>query len=69
MRIGYELGIIIPYPTSTSGIIVLLKTSTKYREFFSTLLAKSTDFKLAFNFDQMRTVNIFGERGIMAHIP
>ena len=26
-----ELAIIISYPTSTSGIIVLLKTATKYR--------------------------------------
>ena len=69
MRIGYELAIIIPYPTSVSGIIVLIKMPTKYREFFSTLLAKSTDFKLVFNFDQMRTVNIFGEHGIMRDIP
>ena len=44
MRVGYEmvdgnevrnaeLAIIISYPTSASGIIVLLKTPTKYREF------------------------------------
>ena len=32
-----KLAIIISYPTSTSGIIVLLKTPTKYREFFPTL--------------------------------
>ena len=29
-----ELAIIISYPTSASGIIVLFKTPTKYREFF-----------------------------------
>ena len=27
-----------------------------------------TDFQLVFNFEQMRTVTIFGERGIMVHI-
>ena len=78
VHIGYELAqcqplmsfwlaIIISYPTSASGIIVLLKTSTKYREFFPTLFVKTTDFELVFNFEQMRTVTIFGEHGIMAH--
>ena len=43
-----ELAIIISYPTSASGIIVLLKTPTKYREFFPTLLVKTTDFQLVF---------------------
>ena len=27
------------------------------------------DFQLIFNFEQTRTVTIFGEHGIMAHIP
>ena len=35
-----ELAMIISYPTSASGVIVLLKTPTKYREFFPTLFAK-----------------------------
>ena len=61
------LVIIISYPTSASGKIVLLKTPTKYREFFPTLFVKTTDFQLVFNFEQTREV--FGERGIMAHIP
>ena len=72
MPVGYEmvvanesrssaLPIIISYPTSASGIIVLLKTPTKYREF--------EDFQLVFNFEQIRTVTIFGEHGIMTHIP
>ena len=65
VRVGYELAIIISYPTSASGIIVLLKTPTKYREFFSTLFVKPADFQL----EQARTVTIFGEHGIMAHIP
>ena len=62
-----DLVIIISYSASASGIIVLLKTPTKYREFFPTLFVKTTDFQLVFNFEQTRTVTIFGERGIMAH--
>ena len=69
MRVGYELAIIISNPQSASGIIVLLKTPTKHREFFATLLVKTTDFRLISNFEQTRTVTIFGEHGIMAHIP
>ena len=61
-----ELAIIISYPTSASGIIVLLKTCTKYREF---LFVKTAVFQLVSNFEQTRTVTIFGEHGIMAHIP
>ena len=63
-----ELAIIISYPTSASGIIVLLKMPTKYREFFPTLLVKTTDFQLVFNFEHAPTVTIFGDYGIMAHI-
>ena len=77
MRVGYEmvdsqraeLAIIISYPTSASRIIVLLKTATKHPQFFPTLLVETTDFQLVFNFEQTRTVTIFGEHGIMAHIP
>ena len=47
--------IIVKYPTSTRGIIVLLKMPTKYREFFPILFVKTTDFQLVFNFDQMCT--------------
>ena len=64
-----KLAIIISYPTSASGIIVLLKTPTKYPEFFPTTFVKTTDFQLAFNFEQTPPVTIFGEHGIMAHIP
>ena len=59
-----ELDIIISYPTSASGMIVLVKTPTKYREFFPTLFVKTTDFQLVFNFEQTHTVTIFGE-----HVP
>ena len=63
-----ELAIIISYPTSMSGIIVLLKIPTKYREFFPNFVI-STKFHLVFDFEQTRTVTIIGEHGIMAHIP
>ena len=69
MHVGYDLAIIISYPTRASGIIVLLKTPPKYREFFPTLFVKTTDFQLVFDFVQRRTVTIYGEPGIMAHIP
>ena len=62
-----ELAIIISYSTSVSGIIVLLKT--KYLEFFPTLFVKPTDFQPVLNFEQTRTVTIFGEHGMMAHLP
>ena len=68
MRLGYELAIIISYPTSASGIIDLLKTPSRYRELFLTLFVKTTDFQLVLNFEQTRIVTIFGEHGIMAHI-
>ena len=55
VHVGYELVIIISYPTSASGIIVLTKTPTKYREFFPALFVNSTDFQLVFNFEQTRT--------------
>ena len=64
-----ELAIINSYPTSANGIIVLSKTLTKYREFLPTLFVKTTDFQFVFNFEQTRTVTIFGEHGIMAHMP
>ena len=64
-----ELAIIISYPTSASGIIVLLKTPTKYRKFFPTLFVKTADFPLVSNFEQTRTVTTFREYGTMVHIP
>ena len=42
-----ELGIIISYPTNTSGIeFFLVKTLTKYREVFRILIVETTDFQL-----------------------
>ena len=69
MRVGYELAIIVSYLTSAGEIIVLLKTPRKYLEFFPTSLVKTNDFQLVFNFEQTRTVTIFREHGIMAHVP
>jgi len=63
------LAIIISYPTSASGITVLLETPTKYGEFFPTLFVKTSDFQLVFNFELERTATIFGGHGVMAHIP
>ena len=68
MRVGYELAIIISFQRSASAIIVLLKTTTKCREFFPTLFVKTTDFQLVFNFEETRTVTRFGEHGIMVLI-
>ena len=45
-----KLAIIVSYPTSASGIIVLLKTPPKYREFVPTLYVKTNEFQLGFNF-------------------
>ena len=39
-------GRIISYPTSASGVIVLLKAPTKYREFFPALFIKQLIFSL-----------------------
>ena len=55
VRVGYEmvgasLAIIISYRTIASGIIVLLKTPTKYREFFPTFICKSNRFLAGFQF-------------------
>ena len=66
---GTKLAIIISYPTSASGIIVVSKTRTKYGEFFATLFVKTTGFQLVSNFEQTRTITIFREHGIIAHIP
>ena len=60
-----QLAMIISYSISVSGMIVLLKTTTKYREFLLTLFVKTSDFQLVFNFKQRHTVTIFGERGIV----
>ena len=54
-----KLAIMISYPTSTSGVTVLLKTPTKLRELFPTLFVKTNDFQLVFNFEQTRTVLVW----------
>ena len=65
-----ELAIIISYPTSASGIIVLSKTPTKISKALPDFIClKKIDFQIVSNFEQTRTVTIFGEHGIMAHVP
>ena len=69
MRVGYEM---VDSQRGArrraSEIIVLLKTSTKYRDFFPALFVNTTDFWFVVNFEQTCTVITFGAHGIMAHI-
>ena len=64
-----ELGIIISYLITNASGIILFKAPTKYGEFFPTFFVKTTDFQLVFNFEQTRIVALFGEHGIIAHVP
>ena len=59
------------YPTRASGITVLLKPPTRCRVFSLLFFVKTTDFQLHRYFEQTHTATIilFGELGIMAHIP
>ena len=57
-----ELAIIISYPTSANGIIVLLKTPPKYRK-LDYNKNKRAQAKIT------HTLAIFVDHGIMAHIP
>ena len=56
-----ELPIIISYPASASGIIVLLKTPPKYRklDYNKNIMTQKITHALA----------TFADHGIMAHIP
>ena len=54
-----KLATMISYPTTASGITVLLKTPTKLRELFPTLFVKAKDFQLVFNFEQTRAVLVW----------
>ena len=56
-----ELTIIISYPTSASGIIVLLKTPPKYRKLDHNKNKKAQKIT--------HTLAIFVDHGIMLHIP
>ena len=58
----------IQYSSTSVRTVLLLKVPTKHREFFPTLFVKTTVFQLVFNFEWTRTVTIFGEHGILAHI-
>ena len=69
MRVGYELAIIISYPTSATGIVPLKRPQNIEISFRLLICEKKNDFQLVFIFERSRTVTIFGEHGIMAHIP
>ena len=58
---GAELAMIISYPTSASGIIVLLKTPPNYRKLDYNKNKKAPKIT--------HTFPIFVDHGIMAHIP
>ena len=59
----------ISSPTRTRGIIVLLKTPTKFEEFFPTFFVKKKKKKkkiqLLFNFEQTCTVAILEEHAMI----
>ena len=59
VRVGYELAIIMSYPISASEIIVLLETPKKYGELVLSLIVKTTDFQLVFNFEQAYSYHIW----------
>ena len=44
------------------------KNAYKISRILPNFIWKTTDFQLVFNFEKTRTVIIFGEHGIMAHI-
>ena len=57
-----ELVIIMSYPTSPSGIIVLLKNAQKISRILPDFICKSNRFSACFS------VTMFGEHGIIAVI-
>ena len=62
-------GTAISYRCAKFGAFVNSVTILTLRDLTMTLFAKTTDFQLVFNFEQMRTVTILGEHVILAHIP
>ena len=64
VHVGYELAIIISYPTSASFI----KNTHKVSKILPPFICKTNNFQLVVNFEQTHTVTIFGEHGIMAYI-
>ena len=61
VRVGYELAIIISYSTSLSGIIFFIKNANKISRILPDFICRNNRFQLVFNFEQTRTVTIFGE--------
>ena len=46
-----------------------IKNAHKISRILPNFICKNNQFSACFNFDQTCTVTIFGEHGIMAHIP
>ena len=64
MRVEYELSIIVSYPTSATRIIFFIKNALKISRILTDFICKKTTrFQLDLNFEQTRTVTIFGEDG------
>ena len=66
-RVGYNH--LISNKLSASGIIVLSKTPTTISKTLPDFICLKIDFQIVSNFEQTRTVTIFDEHGIMAHVP
>ena len=61
------LTIIISFPKSEWNNYSI-KDAHKISRIFSDFICKPTDFHLVFDFEQTRTVTMFEEHGITAHI-
>ena len=62
-----ELAIIIAYPSKRQWNDCFIKNAHKISRILPDFIIKTTDFQLVFNFEQTRTVTIFGGHGIMPH--
>ena len=65
VHVGYEM-VANEARSAELAIIIIQKCRQNIKNNSS---CKNNNFQLVFNFEQMRTVTIFGEHGIMAHIP
>ena len=68
MHVGYELAIVISNKREWN-YNCFIENAYKILRILLDFICKTTDFQLVFNFEQTRTVTIFGEHGTMAHMP
>ena len=75
MHVGYEMvdsqrgAIIMLYPTSEWNNCFIKTARHKISRNVPDFICETGDFQLVFNFEQTRSATVFGEHGIMAHIP